>query len=356
MVNINQLYGFGELRNNIDGTTLGWDNVKTIWKEHIQNYWIMPMDGEVNLRLDIVGDETLTADADVTDHYVESNEAYQDQITLKPKTYTVSGEVGELVWYQRESISQELGQVAQKLEGVISFLPIRSKGFNQMKKTIMKASQWVDTASNALTKLSSLIGTVNGQRSPMTRQEQAYLYLLSMRDGRTPLTIHTPWGFLVNYVVTNLELKQPKETKDKSIITITFKEFRTTKITTVEFDENKYQGNAAFENEPIEDQGKTAGEDRSIGEREEVEIPVDSSGNSGEMTTELDEICPVSDGDGNQATLIDASNGELWIRDDTELDGKTFFSQGTSEYNKFVSLGYSQCGEALRRRGFTPPK
>lgn len=254
-----------ELRNSIDGTSLSVDNFKAIWKKHIQEYWITPDNSPLNLKLDIVGDETLRADNDVTDHYVESNEAYQDQITLRPKVYTVNGEVGELVWYQREPTAQKLGQVAQKLEGVISFLPIRSKGFNQMKKTIMKASQWVDTASNAVTKLSSLVGgLLNGETSPLTRQQQSYLYLLQLRDFREVLTIETPWGILKSYVITNLEFRQPKETKDKTYISITFKEFRTTSIRTVEFDENKYQGNAALENQPKEDQGKTAGQNDSI--------------------------------------------------------------------------------------------
>ena len=262
-----------ELRNSIDGTSLSVDNFKAIWKKHIQEYWIIPdEEGLVDLKLDIVGDETLRADNDVTDHYVESNKAYQDQITHRPKVYTINGEVGELVWYQRDKSAQVLGQVAQKLEGVISFLPVRSKGFNQMKKNIMKASQWVDTASNSLTKLSTLVGKVKavtglgtlGTKESLTHQEQSYILLLWIRDNNKPINIKTPWGVLNGYVITNLEFRQPKETKDKTYISITFKEFRTTSIRPVEFDENKYQGNAALENQPKEDQGKTAGQNDSI--------------------------------------------------------------------------------------------
>lgn len=288
-----------ELRNSIDGTSLSVDNFKAIWKKHIQEYWITPDNSPLNLKLDIVGDETLRADNDVTDHYVESNEAYQDQITLRPKVYTVNGEVGELVWYQREPTAQKLGQVAQKLEGVISFLPIRSKGFNQMKKTIMKASQWVDTASNAVTKLSSLVGgLLNGETSPLTRQQQSYLYLLQLRDFREVLTIETPWGILKSYVITNLEFRQPKETKDKTYISITFKEFRTTSIRTVEFDENKYQGNAALENQPKEDQGKQQGEDVSLPKETETTT-------SGQQK----EVCESYDDDGNMVTATLGDDG-----------------------------------------------
>lgn len=230
------------------------NELKAFIQDHIKEYFITsPVDG-IDLKLDIIGDESLSVESDVTDHYVESNSAYQDQISLKPKIYTVSGEVGELTWYQRDSSSQTVGQVAQRLEGVASLLPTRSKGFQQMKNTVMKASQWVDTASNIYDRFDSL--------TPMTnKQMQAYNYLLSWRNIRLPLTVKSPWGILENYVITSLKLTQPKETKDKTIIQITFKEFRTTSVSTIKFDESKYQGNAAFEREPNVDNGKTAGQD-----------------------------------------------------------------------------------------------
>lgn len=226
-------------------------------KEHLKKYWITsPIDG-VDLKLDIIGEESVTADNDVTDHYVESNEAYQDQITIKPTIYTINGEVGELVWYQKDTVSQRVGQVAQRLEGVVSFLPIRSRSFQQMKKKVMQAAQWVDTASNILDRFDTLT-------PGMTNQAQAFYWLMSWRNFRRPLTVVSPWGKLVNFVITNLRITQPRDTKDKSLISITFKEFRTTSVTTVDFEEDKFQGVAKQENQPKVDNGKTDGTDASI--------------------------------------------------------------------------------------------
>ena len=243
------------------------DNVKS----HISSYFIVPTGDKgtleyttVQLKLDIIGEETLTADSDVTDHYVESNIAYQDQISLKPKIYTIQGEVGELVWYQKDANQQVIGQVAQKLEGVISFLPIKSKSFNQMKSKAMKALQWVDTASNVFSKLDTLSNFGNNQI-------QAYSRLCDYRDVRQPLNVQTPWGFLQGYVITNLKFTQPRETKDKTFISITFKEFRTANVSTVPFDAAKYQGNAAFENQPKRDNGKTYGKKVEEEDREDEE-------------------------------------------------------------------------------------
>lgn len=263
------------MNNRFNGNSINASNILETAKNHLKEYFISgdTEQGIIDLRLDIVGTETLTADCDVTDHYTESNTAYQDQISIKPRIYTIEGEVGELVWYQKDSVSQVVGQVAQRLEGIISFLPVRSKSFNQMKKTAMKAAQWVDTGSNILSRASNLLsldilnekGDKTGSRS-LSNQEQAYIYLVGFRDNRTLLTIQTPWGVLKNYVIMNLKFTQPRETKDKSIISITLKEIRLTQIETVKFDANKFQGNAVYENQPQRDNGKTRGEDKSISE------------------------------------------------------------------------------------------
>lgn len=262
-INVDNLIQKG--RDTIDDAVVKTNSVSNFIKEHINEYLIIPKDdgGSMPLKMDIVGEETLSFSSDVTDHYVESNEAYQDQISLKPKIYTVSGEIGELCWYQKSSAQQTVGQVAQKLEGVVSFLPTMSKGFQQMKKTVMKAAQWVDTADNILTRFTSVI------EEPLatSRQSAEYRYLLMLRDLRSPIDVQTPWGILQNYVITDCKITQPKNTKDKSQISISFKEFRVTRIgPAVAFNASKYQGNAAFERQPNTDNGTTAGTDKSISE------------------------------------------------------------------------------------------
>ena len=261
------------------------------FSDHIRQYFITDPVSGVDLKLDIVGDETLVAENDVTDHYVESNIAYQDQISLKPKTYTINGEVGELVWYQRDTLSQKAGQVAQRLEGLISFLPKQSRGFQQMKKTVMKAAQWVDVASNIWDRFDSLT-------PDMTKQQQAYSWLLFWRNRRSPLLVQSPWGLLNNYVITSFSVTQPRETKDKSMISITFKEFRLTSVSTVKFDKDKYQGNAMEENEPNTNSGTVSGEDNSISRQvtsEDADNPFYVEGNvGGDGRTEY--VANVTDG------------------------------------------------------------
>lgn len=279
------------------------------------------------LNLDIIGEETFSADCDVTDHYVESNTAYQDQISLKPKTYTVQGEVGELVWYQNDQNEQILGQVSQRLESLISFLPIRSKSFNTMKHKAVKALQWVDTASNVASKLTNLYNdTAEG------KQQQAYINLCKYRDERQHLNISTPWGVLENYVITNLKLTQPKETKDKTYISLTFKELRTTSLSFVDFDPDKYQGNAVFENQPPVDNGKTYGSDASV--------PTEEYDRDGIVY----DSCSVWDNEGSEYNLeFNKKTKDIDVYGIDDNDMPFEIKKGTPNWYKAIDSGRAQC-------------
>lgn len=282
--------------------------------------------GVTDLRLSIIGEETLSADCDVTDHYVESNTAYQDQISLKPKIYTIQGEVGELVWYQRDPIEQGIGQVSQRLEGVISFLPKRSKKFNQMKGKVMKALQWVDTASNAIDKINKLAS------SEGNAQQQAYSFLMKLRQDRTPISVKTPWGQLDDYVITNLKLTQPKETRDKTLISITLKEFRTTSVKSVPFDFSKYQGNAAFEAQPKVENGTTSGSDASV--------PTEEYDRDGIVY----DSCSVWDNEGLEYNLEFNKNTkdiDVYGIDDNDMPFE--IKKGTPDWYKAIDSGRVQC-------------
>lgn len=222
-------------------------------KNTVKTYFIKPKGADDYVFMDIIGEQRMKIEADVTDHYVESNTAYQDQIALKPIQFTVSGEVGELVYYQTDKVQTEVGYVAQKLTNVASFLPSVSKVFRQSKDKVMKALQYVDTVDNIYTRLSHLNPDAN-------KQQIAYLYLLSWWQLRTPLdVVESPWNTLKNYVITNVEFTQPKETVDKSFITITFKEFRTTDLEVTKFDPRNYQSRAGYQKAPNVEQGQTTG-------------------------------------------------------------------------------------------------
>ncbi len=229
-------------------------NLKDYISDTISSYFIKPADdtGIGGIKLDIIGEQKLDISSDVSDHYVESNVAYQDQISQKPIVYTIQGEVGELVYYEKDSVQTQVGYVAEKLGKIASFAPSVSRRFYQVSDKALKIAGMVDSADNLITRLNKLKLTEN-------KQQQAYLALIALRNARSPIDVTTPWTDLKNYVITNISLTQPDRTKDKSYITITLKEFRTTDLATVPFNSKNYQGRLGYQKAQTVEQGQTTG-------------------------------------------------------------------------------------------------
>ena len=166
--------------------------------------------------------------------------------------YTIQGEVGELVYYEKDSIQTQVGYVSEKLSKIASFAPSVSSSFQQVSDKALKIAGWIDTADNLITRLDKLEVT-------QTQQQKAYLALIALRNARAPININTPWTDLSNYVITDVKLTQHKETKDKTLISITLKEFRETTLTTVPFKAQDYQSRLQDQKAPTVEQGQTTG-------------------------------------------------------------------------------------------------
>lgn len=227
-------------------------------KKTVNEYFFRPNEeiGIGSVKLDIVGEQKLSLPSDSTDNYVESNIAYQDQISLKPLVYTISGEIGELVYYKKEAVDLVTGLVNQKLTSIAAFAPSRNKQANQVTHTLMKASAALDKADDIINKIKRLNTTE-------TNQQAAYLALITLRNNRIPIDITTPWTNLANFWIQDIQLTQPKETRDKTLISITLKEFRTTDLSPIPFDVKKYQSRLEDQKAPVIEQGQTQGVPRS---------------------------------------------------------------------------------------------
>lgn len=219
--------------NQLDNT------IGNIWGD-IKNDWILqPRESTItDLKLHIYGAESIQLNADITDNYVESNVAFQEHIALKPKIFTVSGEVGELTWYKNDRVESETLAVAQKLVPVVSFMPPISKKATAIQDKAMKIIGVVDSLDNFANRVWQLLSNEDVD----TEQKKSCKYLMVLWEARTPINIKTPFGTLRNYVIQNIEFTQPERTKDKSKVKISFKEFRVVKEKINEFNEKEYKG------------------------------------------------------------------------------------------------------------------
>lgn len=80
------------------------------------------------------------------------------------------------------------------------------------------------------------------------------------------MTIISPWQKLENFVITNIEFSQPRTTRDKTLIKMTFKEFRLTKFKTSKVGKSFLYGRLQEQKEEVIDRGRTAGESIPYGQ------------------------------------------------------------------------------------------
>jgi hypothetical protein len=208
---------------------------------------------DFEIKLDIVGEEHLVMENDITDNYVETNVAYQDQISVKPILYTITGEVGELVWYRKDAVESLLYSLPSKLTSVASFLPPTTKTVNSIRNKVIKVSNYIDSADNFLNRMANLSDVDS-------MQQKIFNKIKEKRDSRGIVNIKTPWGDLKGYAITKCEFSQPERTEDKTIISITFKEIRLTELKPVKFDAKKYKGIENLLRQPLSEKGRTTGE------------------------------------------------------------------------------------------------
>lgn len=225
------------------------------WTE-MKQFFIEPNDETLTpLKIDIIGSESLTLSSDVTDYYSETNNFYNDQISIKPRVYTLEGEIGELVWYKKDESNSVIGAWVGKLTPIVSFLPSVSKKTLPLVDKALKISGWIDSADNIVNRLVSQFN-----QADINFQQKEYRYLAALWLNRTPMTIISPWQTLENFVITNIEFSQPRNTRDKTLIKMTFKEFRLTKFKTSKVNKDILYGRLQEQKEEVIDRGRTSGE------------------------------------------------------------------------------------------------
>lgn len=241
------------------GSDFGADKAQTSLENIVnraKDWLIEPRDEDIkDLHLHIYGNETMTLTADVTDNYVENNVAYQEHIALKPKVFTVSGEVGELTWFKKDEKNSVTDAVAQKLAPVVSFLPPLSKSASAIQDKALKIIGVVDSLDNFVDRLWGLLSADDVN----TEQKKCFKYLMVLWQRRVPIDIKTPYGKISNYVIQSVEFTQQERSVDKSQVKISFKEFKTVIEKRSRVDLKKLQGRSSAQQAAKQNKGTTSG-------------------------------------------------------------------------------------------------
>lgn len=170
----------------------------------------------------IIDVEEMSVDSDVTDHFVEQNFAIQDHVSLKPIRFTLRGYMGELVDIVGVSSNPILSTILA-LAPLVQANPLFNTQDAQVYAGIALQSA---QATNVINQIPSLFSLISNLSNVQTQQQEAYNFFLNMRNNRQLVTIQTPYGLLVNYIIENFRARQPGDSRFMSDFNVTFKQIQ----------------------------------------------------------------------------------------------------------------------------------
>lgn len=181
-------------------------------------------------------DSSLEFNSNITDHYVENNKAVQDNVSLQPIEYTVTGLIGELNWRDVYDKTQ------QAVAAVEDKLPILSILTPELTAQALQTFNLVDKAYNTAKKLEKLAGDNNDDGvyeqflkqagksftsaipGKLKQQELAVNFFFWAWQGRKLFRVQTPWRIFENMVIKSFRATQSESGKTATNLVITFKQ------------------------------------------------------------------------------------------------------------------------------------
>lgn len=208
------------------------DNAANLISNIVNQYIVTPSSNLIGVDgfiFDIIDDEDVLVDSDITDHFVEDNYAIEDHIALKPVIFTLRGFVSELSFTtQKTSL---VVQIANDIANVAAFLPSFSIQAQQAYNLISQINLSVE---NALNTASSLYGLYSSYSTTTGNQQNAFNYFKALRDSRTLCQVETPFGVFQNMAIMRIQATQKGDTKLISDFSVTFKEIKTVTSVTIQ--------------------------------------------------------------------------------------------------------------------------
>ena len=183
------------------------------------------------------GEQTVTLESDITDHYVEDNTAIQDQISLKPEKITTHGFIGELNDIAPNSTLSTLQAAANKLVQLSPYTPgLSTSALIAYNEAAFLYSSASTLANSAVSTYSSITGgggeaVINGNGlisvpDLQTKQQLMFLQFYGYWKNRTLFTVQTPWAVFENMAIVTLRAVQDAETNVITDFELTFKILR----------------------------------------------------------------------------------------------------------------------------------
>jgi len=193
------------------------------------------------------GEQTVTIESDITDHYAENNSAIEDQIALKPEVITTHGFIGELNDIV-PALLKPLKFVADKLTAIGSYQPSLSAtaliAYSQAFFLYQVAARAAESAVSTWSGIGNFLSGSNGQNvidsqglagfdfqtgrvtGVQNKQQTMFQQFYGYWRERTLFTVQTPWAVFTNMAIKSLRAIQDAETNVITDFEVSFKMIR----------------------------------------------------------------------------------------------------------------------------------
>lgn len=186
------------------------------------------------------GDNTLELSSEITDHYVEVNEATHDHIALRPEVVSVEGFIGELNNVTPEPL-QTARRIAEKLTAISGYTP-------QVSQFVQRTYNLAEQAYNAASTISDVAARGWGTEPIITEQQKAFNFFYAAWRERRFFTLQTPWAIFNNMAILNLRAVQEDRSAHVSSFQVDFKKLRFVEEPQFDFVERNSQGRLTQQN------------------------------------------------------------------------------------------------------------
>lgn len=213
------------------------DNVKQIpgvVNQVLDQYIVRPtgspnVEGISGFVFDVIGDEAISLESDITDHFLETNTAIQDHIALRPERISLTGYVGEL----HDLLPNTLLGVLTKVQTVGSVGGLLPEFSTQAAQVYTKVTDVISKAGEVINQAKNIYDIVFNRGTFSTKQQRAYVFFHALWQNRVLCEIETPWGVFTSMAIDSLRVKQDDNTNIVSDFHISFKKIN--KVRTIQF-------------------------------------------------------------------------------------------------------------------------
>lgn len=210
---------------------------------------------------DYKGDEEVNIETEITDHWLEDNNAVQDHIGVKPIVITMKGFVSELNLSGTELafLNKIFSVVTNKMSQVQGYLGSYTPGaVDAIQKSVSQAQNIAIQIEQAMARTAQ-IASYFGKSAGPTKQQQAFAELSALALGRVLFTVTTPYAVYDNMAILSLRVIQPAGTRGWSDFTVKMKQLKFASDITLPFYTSNNAGRTASAVQANTANGPTSG-------------------------------------------------------------------------------------------------